>query len=103
MMEIDSNGLDEMDKRILETIVANFNGGPVGLNSLAVAIGEDPGTIEEVYEPYLIQEGYLMRSPQGRIATDRSWSLFGLAAKNRLTGRGPSGRKNDSDQPDFFQ
>ena len=103
MMEIDSNGLDEMDKRILETIVANFNGGPVGLNSLAVAIGEDPGTIEEVYEPYLIQEGYLMRSPQGRIATDKSWSLFGLSAKNRLTGRGSSGRKNDSDQPDFFQ
>jgi Holliday junction DNA helicase RuvB len=102
MMEIDSNGLDEMDKRILETIVANFNGGPVGLNSLAVAIGEDPGTIEEVYEPYLIQEGYLMRSPQGRIATDRAWSLFGLAAKNRLTGRG-SGRKGDPDQPDFFQ
>ncbi|MBR4716738.1 MAG: Holliday junction branch migration DNA helicase RuvB [Lentisphaeria bacterium] len=103
MMEIDSNGLDEMDKRILETIVANFNGGPVGLNSLAVAIGEDPGTIEEVYEPYLIQEGYLMRSPQGRIATDKSWSLFGLTAKNRLTGRGSSGKKTDSDQPDFFQ
>ena len=103
MMEIDSNGLDEMDKRILETIVANFNGGPVGLNSLAVAIGEDPGTIEEVYEPYLIQEGYLMRSPQGRIATDKSWSLFGLTAKNRLTGRGSSGRKADADQPDFFQ
>ena len=102
MMEIDSNGLDEMDKRILETIVANFNGGPVGLNSLAVAIGEDPGTIEEVYEPYLIQEGYLMRSPQGRIDTDKSWSLFGLTAKNRLTGRG-SGKKGDSDQPDFFQ
>ena len=104
MMEIDSNGLDEMDKRILETIVANFNGGPVGLNSLAVAIGEDPGTIEEVYEPYLIQEGYLMRSPQGRIATDKSWSLFGLTAKNRLTGRGSgSGKKGDPDQPDFFQ
>ena len=103
MMEIDSNGLDEMDKRILETIVANFNGGPVGLNSLAVAIGEDPGTIEEVYEPYLIQEGYLMRSPQGRIATDRSWSLFGLTAKNRLTGRGPGRKGGDADQPDFFQ
>src|SRR5919109_2535326 len=64
MLEIDENGLDEMDKRILEAIVMKFNGGPVGLGSLAVAVGEEPDTIEEVYEPYLIMEGYLKRTPQ---------------------------------------
>lgn len=83
MMDIDERGLDEMDKRILETLLANFNGGPVGLNSLAVAIGEEAGTIEDVYEPFLIQEGYLMRTAQGRVATDRAWSLMGLAPKAR--------------------
>ena len=82
MMEIDSNGLDEMDKRILETIVANFNGGPVGLNSLAVAIGEDPGTIEEVYEPYLIQEGYIMRTPRGREVTQLAYQHLGKFRAN---------------------
>ena len=69
MLEIDRYGLDEMDKRLLETLVHKFSGGPVGLNSLAVSIGEEPDTIEEVYEPYLIQEGYLQRTPQGRLAT----------------------------------
>jgi holliday junction DNA helicase RuvB len=59
MLEIDTYGLDEMDKRILDTIIHKFGGGPVGVNSLAVSVGEEPGTIEEVYEPYLIQEGYL--------------------------------------------
>ncbi|MFM7101630.1 MAG: Holliday junction branch migration DNA helicase RuvB, partial [Verrucomicrobiota bacterium] len=63
MLEIDQHGLDEMDKRILETIVVKFGGGPVGVNSLAVAVGEEPDTIEEVYEPYLIMEGYLNRTP----------------------------------------
>ena len=69
LLEIDPYGLDEMDKRILETIVVKFNGGPVGLNNLAVAVGEESDTLEEVYEPYLIQEGYLERTPKGRIAT----------------------------------
>ena len=69
MLDVDKNGLDEMDKRILETILLKFGGGPVGINTIAVAIGEDPGTIEEVYEPYLIQQGYLARTPQGRVAT----------------------------------
>jgi len=78
MLDIDENGLDEMDKRILETVVFKFSGGPVGLNSLAVSVGEEPGTIEEVYEPYLIQEGYLKRTPQGRVATDRCRSLLGV-------------------------
>jgi Holliday junction DNA helicase RuvB len=62
MLEIDENGLDEMDKRILETIIVKFGGGPVGVSSLAVAVGEEPDTLEEVYEPYLIMEGYLQRT-----------------------------------------
>ncbi len=78
MLEIDQNGLDEMDKRILETIVLKFSGGPVGVNSLAVAVGEEPDTIEEVYEPYLIMEGYLNRTSQGRIATDLAYQRLGL-------------------------
>ncbi len=78
MLDIDANGLDEMDKRILETVLHKFSGGPVGVNSLAVSVGEEAGTIEEVYEPYLIQEGYLKRTPQGRVATERCYARFGL-------------------------
>jgi Holliday junction DNA helicase RuvB len=80
MLEIDRHGLDEMDKRILETIVVKFGGGPVGVNSMAVAVGEEPDTIEEVYEPYLIMEGYLNRTPQGRIATELAYRRLGVAA-----------------------
>lgn len=86
MLEIDQNGLDEMDKRILEAIIVKFGGGPVGVNSLAVAVGEEPDTIEEVYEPYLIMEGYLNRTPQGRIATELSYQKLGLKV---LPGRQP--------------
>ena len=78
MLEIDQNGLDEMDKRIIETIVVKFSGGPVGINSLAVAVGEEPDTVEEVYEPYLIMEGYLNRTPQGRVATELGYKKLGL-------------------------
>lgn len=78
ILEIDRHGLDEMDKRILEHIVVKFGGGPVGVNSLAVAVGEEPDTIEEVYEPYLIMEGYLHRTPQGRVATDLAYERLGL-------------------------
>ncbi|HEY2952040.1 MAG TPA: Holliday junction branch migration DNA helicase RuvB [Verrucomicrobiae bacterium] len=78
MLEIDENGLDEMDKRILEAIIAKFGGGPVGVSSLAVAVGEEPDTLEEVYEPYLIMEGYLKRTPQGRVATELSYKKLGL-------------------------
>jgi len=85
MLEIDEHGLDEMDKRILETIVLKFNGGPVGLNSLAVAVGEEPDTLEEVYEPYLIMEGYLNRTSQGRVATELSY--------RRLRVKPPTGRQ----------
>jgi Holliday junction DNA helicase RuvB len=78
MLEIDRNGLDEMDKRILETILTKFAGGPVGIGSLAVAVGEEPDTLEEVYEPYLIMEGYLKRTAQGRVATALSCQKLGL-------------------------
>jgi Holliday junction DNA helicase RuvB len=80
MLEIDENGLDEMDKRILEAIITKFSGGPVGLSSLAVAVGEEPDTLEEVYEPYLIMEGYLKRTAQGRVATELSYKKLGLKA-----------------------
>ena len=79
MLEIDQDGLDEMDKRILEAIIVKFSGGPVGLSSLAVAVGEEPDTLAEVYEPYLILEGYLNRTPQGRVATEASFQKLGLS------------------------
>jgi Holliday junction DNA helicase RuvB len=69
LLEIDPNGLDEMDIRILETICVKFGGGPVGLSTIAVSVGEEPDTIEEAYEPFLIMEGYLERTPKGRVAT----------------------------------
>jgi Holliday junction DNA helicase RuvB len=78
MLDIDENGLDEMDKRILEALLMKFSGGPVGLSSLAVAVGEESGTIEEVYEPYLIMEGYVKRTPQGRVATERCYEVFNM-------------------------
>jgi len=85
-MEIDENGLDEMDKRILEAVITKFGGGPVSVNSLAVAVGEEPDTIEEVYEPYLIMEGYLNRTSQGRVATELSYKKLGLN-RRRETSR----------------
>jgi Holliday junction DNA helicase RuvB len=78
LLDIDGDGLEEMDKRILSCIIRKFDGGPVGLNSMSVSVGEEAETIEEVYEPYLIQEGYLQRTAQGRIATKRAYEKFGL-------------------------
>jgi len=78
MLEIDQDGLDEMDKRILETIILKFGGGPVGVGSIAVAVGEEPDTLEEVYEPFLIMEGYLHRTAQGRVVTERAFKKLGL-------------------------
>lgn len=77
LLDVDEYGLDEMDGRILKTIIEKFGGGPVGLNSLAVALGEDASTLEEVYEPFLIQEGFLMRTSRGREATPRAFHRFG--------------------------
>jgi holliday junction DNA helicase RuvB len=77
-LEVDEHGLDEMDKRILRTIIDKYNGGPVGVSTLAVAVGEEAGTIEEVYEPYLIQEGFIQRTPRGREATELAYKHFGI-------------------------
>ncbi|MEI6218528.1 MAG: Holliday junction branch migration DNA helicase RuvB [bacterium] len=88
MLEIDEYGLDEMDKRILQAIISLFEGGPVGVGSLAVAVGEESDTIEEVYEPYLIQEGYLKRTPQGRMATKLCYERLGLKAPKRDAAQG---------------
>jgi len=81
MLDIDEHGLDEMDQRILETLVHKFGGKPVGIHSLAVAVGEEPDTLEEVYEPFLIMEGYLKRTPQGRVPTDLAYKKVGVAQK----------------------
>ncbi len=89
MIDIDDDGLDEMDKRILESLIYKFDGGPVGLNSLAVAVGEDSSTIEEVYEPYLIMQGMLARTPRGRVAMKRSYEKLGIAAPSNVSGTDP--------------
>ena len=78
MLQIDNDGLDEMDVRILETIIANFRGGPVGLKNIAVSVGEEEDSIEEVYEPFLIQRGFLVRT-KGRVATPKAWEKLGLS------------------------
>ncbi len=77
-LKVDDNGLDEMDNRILSTIIEKFKGGPVGITTLATAVGENGGTLEEVYEPYLIQEGYLMRTARGRVATEKAFKHIGV-------------------------
>ncbi|MEZ7938263.1 MAG: Holliday junction branch migration DNA helicase RuvB [Flavobacteriales bacterium] len=86
-LNVDSKGLDEMDNKILSVLIDNFSGGPVGLNTLSTALGEQAETIEEVYEPYLIKEGYLQRTPRGRMVTERAYSHLG---KNRVD-KGTSG------------
>ena len=83
MLDIDADGFDEMDKRILEALIHKFGGGPVGLNSLAVAIGEDAGTLEDVNEPYLIMQGFIKRTPQGRVAMPVAYRKLGIAAPRR--------------------
>jgi len=88
-LNVDKHGLDEMDNRILSTIIDKFKGGPVGLTTIATAVSDDPGTIEEVYEPFLIQEGYLMRTPRGREATQLAYEHLGKS-------------KFVSDQPELF-
>ncbi|HEX5724399.1 MAG TPA: Holliday junction branch migration DNA helicase RuvB [Longimicrobiaceae bacterium] len=79
LLEVDEFGLDEMDTRVLRSVIEHFGGGPVGLQTLAVSIGEDAGTIEEVYEPFLIQNGFLMRTPRGRVATAQAYRRLGYA------------------------
>jgi len=83
MLDVDPIGLDTMDRRLLRAVIEKFSGGPVGLDNVAAAIGEERDTIEDVLEPYLIQQGYLQRTPRGRIATAAAWRHFGLAAPAR--------------------
>ncbi len=78
MLKVDPNGFDQLDRQLLKTMIEKFGGGPVGLDSLAAAIGEERGTIEDVLEPYLIQQGFMMRTPRGRMATSQAWLHFGL-------------------------
>ncbi|MCA9737939.1 MAG: Holliday junction branch migration DNA helicase RuvB [Gemmatimonadota bacterium] len=88
MLDVDEYGLDEMDSRVLKTLIEKFSGGPVGLQSLAVALGEDMSTLEEVYEPFLIQNGFLMRTPRGRLATPRAYERFGYTPPPEGEGQG---------------
>ncbi len=84
-LDVDQNGLDEMDIRILKAIIENYDGGPVGLGTLGVAVGEDKGTIEEVYEPYLIKEGFLQRTPKGRVTTRKAFEYLGINPDKKET------------------
>ena len=79
MLDVDQHGFDLMDRKLLMSVIEQFNGGPVGVDSIAAAIGEEKGTIEDVLEPFLIQQGFLMRTPRGRIATPRAYQHFGLS------------------------
>jgi Holliday junction DNA helicase RuvB len=83
MLDVDVLGLDVMDRKLLQAVIDKFSGGPVGVDNLAAAIGEERDTIEDVLEPYLIQQGYLQRTPRGRIATVAAYRHFGLAAPAR--------------------
>ena len=92
MLKVDQNGFDHMDRRLLEAVLHKFEGGPVGLDNLAAAIGEERGTLEDVVEPYLIQQGFLIRTPRGRLATRAAWLHFGLEPP----------RREAADAPDLF-
>jgi Holliday junction DNA helicase RuvB len=81
LLDVDAFGLDDMDARILKTIIEKFDGGPVGLNTIGAAIGEDQTTIEEVYEPFLVQQGFLQRTPRGRMATAQAYRHFGFTPR----------------------
>ena len=83
LLEVDDNGFDEADRRLLMAIIDKFGGGPVGLNSIAAAISEEKDAIEDIYEPFLIQAGFLDRTPRGRVATERAYDYFGLTAPER--------------------
>ncbi len=90
LLEVDAFGLDDMDARILRAIIEKFEGGPVGLKTVAAAVGEDEGTIEEVYEPFLVQNGFLQRTPRGRVATPTAYRHFGYTPPGDASGAQPS-------------
>ena len=83
MLKIDNNGFDSLDRKLLLTMIENFEGGPVGLDTLAAAISEERGTIEDMLEPYLLQQGFIMRTPRGRVVTQKAYLHFGLKAPAR--------------------
>ncbi len=91
MRDIDSDGFDEMDKRVVEALIYKFAGGPVGLSSLSVAVGEESGTLEEVHEPYLIMQGYLKRTPQGRVAMPKAYHKLGMKPPRNANSHAPQG------------
>lgn len=93
MLEVDKQGLDSMDRRVLNTIIHKFDGGPVGLDSLSASVSEESGTLEDVVEPYLIQQGFIMRTPRGRVATKIAYLHFGLQ---------PPAKSNINETPDLF-
>ena len=84
MLDVDEFGLDDMDARILKAIIEKFEGGPVGVNTIAAAVGEDAATIEEVYEPFLVQNGFLSRTPRGRMATPLAYRHFGYTPPSQV-------------------
>ena len=94
MLSVDRSGFDNMDRRLLKTIIENFSGGPVGLDSLAAAISEERDTIEDVLEPFLIQQGYLMRTPRGRMVTEKAYLHFGM--RDRLPSEKEAERQSSS-------
>ena len=83
LLEVDEHGFDEIDRKLLRTIIDKFSGGPVGINTIAAAISEEKDAIEDMYEPFLIQIGFLDRTPRGRVATARAYDYFGLAAPRK--------------------
>jgi len=87
MLKVDVAGFDQMDRKLLMTLIEKFDGGPVGIDSLAAAISEERGTLEDVLEPYLIQQGFLMRTPRGRVATRLAYEHFGLPPKESAIGQ----------------
>ncbi len=95
MLKIDPDGLDDIDNRILEAIICNFNGGPVGVKNISVTVGEEEGTLEEVYEPFLIQKGFLVRTPRGRVATAKAYEKLGISGSARKN-------KANNNQMDLF-
>ncbi|MFP5440692.1 MAG: Holliday junction branch migration DNA helicase RuvB [Gammaproteobacteria bacterium] len=97
MLEVDTHGFDALDRKMLLTMIENFDGGPVGLDSLSASINEDAGTLEDVVEPYLIQQGFVIRTPRGRMATRQAYLHFGLKAPRNAAGSG--GNDGDLFQP----
>jgi holliday junction DNA helicase RuvB len=87
LLEVDEHGFEDVDRKLLGTLIAHYDGGPAGLKALAAAVGEDAGTLEDLYEPYLIQEGFLQRTPRGRVATRRAYEHLGLPPRHGATGR----------------